>query len=132
MIAVVQPHRYSRLHDLFEEFCGCFNDADGVIVADVYPAGEASIEGAEQATPWWRACAASATATSPPLDSPAERCRRRCASRPRPGDLVVCLGAGDITSLGLRPAQANSRRWGERCLYLLPCAAGEVARRAAT
>ena len=45
VIAVVQPHRYTRLRDLFEEFCACFNDADAVIVADVYPAGEAPIEG---------------------------------------------------------------------------------------
>ncbi len=48
MIAVVQPHRYSRLKDLFQEFCRCFNDADVVIVADVYPAGEAPIEGASR------------------------------------------------------------------------------------
>src|SRR5215813_7239000 len=45
VIAVVQPHRYTRLANLFEEFCTCFNDADHVIVADVYPAGEAPIEG---------------------------------------------------------------------------------------
>jgi UDP-N-acetylmuramate-alanine ligase len=45
VIAVVQPHRYTRLAQLFEEFCTCFNDADRVIVADVYAAGEAPIEG---------------------------------------------------------------------------------------
>ena len=45
IIAVVQPHRYTRLRDLFEGFCSCFNDADTVIVADVYPAGETPIEG---------------------------------------------------------------------------------------
>ena len=45
VIAVVQPHRYSRLENLFEEFCSCFNDADTVIVADVHAAGEASLEG---------------------------------------------------------------------------------------
>src|SRR3978361_1363044 len=43
VIAVVQPHRYTRLASLFEEFCTCFNDADAVIVTDVYPAGEAPI-----------------------------------------------------------------------------------------
>ena len=48
VVAVVQPHRYSRLADLFEGFCTCFNDADHVIVADVYPAGEAPIEGADR------------------------------------------------------------------------------------
>ncbi len=40
VIAVVQPHRYTRLQSLFEEFCTCFNDADVVIVADVYPAAK--------------------------------------------------------------------------------------------
>ena len=48
MIAVVQPHRYSRLQNLFEGFCSCFNDADAVIVADVYPAGEEPIEGIDR------------------------------------------------------------------------------------
>ena len=48
MIAVVQPHRYTRLQSLFEPFSTCFNDADAVIVADVYPAGEAPIEGADR------------------------------------------------------------------------------------
>ena len=45
VLAVVQPHRYTRLRDLFKEFCTCFNDADAVIVADVYSAGEDAIEG---------------------------------------------------------------------------------------
>ena len=48
VIAVVQPHRYTRLQDLFEQFCTCFNDADAVIVAPVYPAGEAPIAGADR------------------------------------------------------------------------------------
>ena len=48
VIAVVQPHRYSRLSALFEDFCTCFNDADAVIVADVYPAGEAPIPGIDR------------------------------------------------------------------------------------
>src|SRR5579862_4271864 len=47
VIAVVQPHRYTRLAALFEQFCTCFNDADSVIVAPVYPAGEAPIPGAD-------------------------------------------------------------------------------------
>ena len=45
IIAVFQPHRYTRLRDLFEEFCTCFNDADIVVVADVYAAGEPAIDG---------------------------------------------------------------------------------------
>ena len=48
VIAVVQPHRYTRLAALFEQFCTCFNDADAVIVAPVYPAGEAPIEGVDR------------------------------------------------------------------------------------
>ena len=47
VIAVVQPHRYSRLHDLFDDFAACFNDADTVLVAPVYPAGEQPIEGVD-------------------------------------------------------------------------------------
>ena len=46
VVAVMQPHRYTRLSSLFNEFCTCFNDADTVIVAPVYAAGEAPIEGA--------------------------------------------------------------------------------------
>ena len=48
VIAVVQPHRYTRLASLFTEFCTCFNNADTVIVAPVYPAGEAPIEGGDR------------------------------------------------------------------------------------
>ena len=48
IIAVVQPHRYTRLQSLFEEFCTCFNDADAVVVAEVYPAGEAPIAGVDR------------------------------------------------------------------------------------
>ncbi|MGY2938129.1 UDP-N-acetylmuramate-alanine ligase [Bradyrhizobium sp. GM6.1] len=48
IVAVVQPHRYTRLQSLFEEFCTCFNDADAVIVAEVYAAGETPIEGIDR------------------------------------------------------------------------------------
>ena len=48
VIAVVQPHRFTRLQSLFEEFCTCFNDADAVVVAEVYPAGEAPIAGIDR------------------------------------------------------------------------------------
>ena len=96
VIAVVQPHRYSRVRDLFADFCVCFNDADTVVVADVYPAGEAPIEGADR-------------------DALAEGLRRHghrhvetiaspdeiaplVAELAQPGDLVIFLGAGDITA----------------------------------
>jgi UDP-N-acetylmuramate--alanine ligase len=48
VIAVHQPHRYTRLHSLFEEFCSCFNEADVVGIADVYAAGEEPIPGASR------------------------------------------------------------------------------------
>jgi UDP-N-acetylmuramate--alanine ligase len=96
VIAVVQPHRYSRLHDLFQEFCRCFNDADVVIVADVYPAGEAPIEGASRDAlveglrrHGHRNVLALESSTALPMVIAAEA---------KEGDLVVCLGAGDITT----------------------------------
>ena len=96
VIAVVQPHRYSRLRDLFQEFCGCFNDADAVIVADVYPAGEAPIEGADRdglvdgLRRWGHRRVI-------PLDGP-DALAGLIAEETKAGDLVVCLGAGDITA----------------------------------
>ena len=95
VVAVVQPHRYTRLHDLFDEFCGCFNDADTVIVADVYTAGESPIPGADRdglveglrRFGHRRALA---------LESPADLARI-VHEEAKSGDLVVCLGAGDIT-----------------------------------
>ncbi len=63
VIAVVQPHRYTRLKSLFEPFSTCFNDADAVIVANVYAAGEQPIEGADRDL-WCRLCARVATARS--------------------------------------------------------------------
>ena len=96
VIAVVQPHRYSRLRDLFGEFCRCFNDADTVIVADVYPAGEAPIEGASRDAlveglkrfGHRHVLALDSAADLPTL----------IAAEAHEGDLVICLGAGDITA----------------------------------
>ena len=96
VVAVVQPHRYSRLRDLFTEFCRCFNDADVVVVAPVYPAGEAPIEGFDRDTlvegirrHGHRHVAA--------LQSPAELAAFMEAET-RDGDMVIFLGAGDITA----------------------------------
>lgn len=95
VIAVVQPHRYSRLHDLFEDFSTCFNDADSVLVADVFTAGEDPIEGAdrdhlvESLRAHGHRDALATTRDSLPDD---------LKPRIRSGDLVVCLGAGDITA----------------------------------
>ena len=96
VIAVVQPHRYTRLRDLFQEFCGCFNDADLVIVADVYPAGEQPIAGADRDAlveglrRWGHRHVLA-------LDNPAALAGV-IAAEAKSGDLVVCLGAGDITA----------------------------------
>jgi UDP-N-acetylmuramate--alanine ligase len=96
VIAVVQPHRYSRLQSLFDQFCTCFNDADTVIVADVYAAGEAPIEGVDK---------------DGLVKGLQEHGHRHVIALPDPkqlatmvnelarnGDMVVCLGAGNITS----------------------------------
>jgi UDP-N-acetylmuramate--alanine ligase len=95
VIAVVQPHRYTRLAALFEQFCTCFNDADAVIVAPVYPAGEAPIPGIDRdalvqglRTHGHRQVIA--------LDGP-EKLAPLIAGMARAGDYVVCLGAGSIT-----------------------------------
>jgi UDP-N-acetylmuramate--alanine ligase len=95
VIAIAQPHRYTRLRDLFQDFATCFKDADVVAIADVYPAGEAPIDGVNADT-----LAAS-------IKSQGHRDARRLASleelaslvrgEAKPGDIVVCLGAGDIT-----------------------------------
>jgi UDP-N-acetylmuramate--alanine ligase len=95
-IAVVQPHRYSRLASLFEDFCTCFNDADAVIVADVYAAGEAPVEGVDR---------------DALVEGLRMRGHRQVVALPdpaglaglvkdmaAPGDLVVCLGAGTVTA----------------------------------
>jgi UDP-N-acetylmuramate--alanine ligase len=92
----VQPHRFTRLRDLFADFSTCFKDADVVAVADIYTAGEAPIEGV---TP--EALVAS-------IAKSGHSGARRLASlddlpafvraEAKPGDIVVCLGAGDITA----------------------------------
>jgi len=80
VIAVHQPHRYTRLSSLFEDFCSCFNDADVVGIAEVYAAGEAPIAGASR-DDLSRASPATATATR--MQSTAKpRSRRLCAPRP--------------------------------------------------
>jgi len=95
VIAVVQPHRYTRLASLFEPFCTCFNDADVVIVAHVYPAGESPIPGADRDS-LVQGLRARGHRQVIPLDGPRDLAAivRTLA---RPGDYVVCLGAGNIT-----------------------------------
>ncbi len=96
IVAVVQPHRYSRLHDLFEEFCTCFNNADTVIVAEVYSAGESPIEGASRDA-LVDGLRAHGHRQVIPLPSQHELASI-VAELTSAGDLVVCLGAGNITA----------------------------------
>src|ERR1700748_177863 len=95
VIAVVQPHRFTRLQSLFEEFCTCFNDADAVVVAEVYPAGEAPIPGIDR-DHFVLGLRAHGHREVIPLPNSAELATiiKSLAGR---GDLVVCLGAGNIT-----------------------------------
>ncbi|RBW61048.1 UDP-N-acetylmuramate--L-alanine ligase [Ruegeria sp. A3M17] len=96
VIAVHQPHRYSRLSNLFDDFCTCFNDADVVAIADVFSAGEDPIEGASRddlVQGLIRHGHRHARALLNENDL--ERLVREQA---RPGDMVVCLGAGTIST----------------------------------
>lgn len=96
VLAVVQPHRYSRLRDLFDEFCACFNDADTVIVADVYAAGEAPIPGVDR-TALVEGLRRYGHRKVLSLDSP-QHLAGLVSHEAQAGDVVVLLGAGDITS----------------------------------
>ena len=96
ILAVHQPHRYSRLHSLFDDFCSCFNDADVVAIAEIFSAGEDPIEGAtrdELVTGLVRHGHRQALAIESEKDL--ESLVREQMS---PGDIVVCLGAGTISA----------------------------------
>ncbi len=95
VIAVVQPHRYTRLRDLFEEFCTCFNDADEVLVAEVYAAGEDPIEGID-GNALVAGLRSHGHRSVVPLERP-EDLAKIVNGLASPGDMVVCLGAGNIT-----------------------------------
>jgi UDP-N-acetylmuramate--alanine ligase len=95
VIAVMQPHRYTRLSQLFEQFSSCFNDADTVVIADVYPAGEAPIEGADR-DHLVLGIRARGHRDVIALES-SEKLASLIKGIAQPGDMVVCLGAGNIT-----------------------------------
>jgi UDP-N-acetylmuramate--alanine ligase len=95
VIAVVQPHRYSRLHDLFDQFATCFNDADTVVVAPVYAAGEQPMDGVTHEELVAR-IRARGHRDARVIDRP-EALAPLIAARAQDGDYVVCLGAGNIT-----------------------------------
>ncbi|MBP0445578.1 UDP-N-acetylmuramate--L-alanine ligase [Roseomonas sp. SSH11] len=96
VVAVVQPHRYSRLDALFDEFCTCMNDAGTVIVADVYAAGEQPIENRDKDA-LVEGLRAHGHRSVVPLSSP-DHLAEMVHAIARPGDYVVCLGAGNITN----------------------------------
>ncbi|MGV3771089.1 MAG: UDP-N-acetylmuramate--L-alanine ligase [Sphingobium phenoxybenzoativorans] len=95
VIAVVQPHRYTRLRDLMDEFQQAFNDADIVYAAPVYPAGEQPIEGVDSAAlvAGLKGRGHRAASTIEGADALAGA----LAADLQPGDMIICLGAGDIT-----------------------------------
>ncbi len=96
VIAVHQPHRYSRLHSLFEDFCTCFNEADVVAIADVYAAGEEPIEGAGRDDLVQGLIAHGHRHARGLLDE--ADLARLFREQARPGDIFVCLGAGTISA----------------------------------
>jgi len=109
VIAVVQPHRFTRLRDLMEDFQNAFNDADVVFVAPVYAAGEPPIEGVDAAA-LAEGLRAHGHRMVKTVDSAADvaAALRDLAA---PGDMIVCMGAGDITkwAAGLADGIAKAR-----------------------
>ena len=114
VIAVIQPHRYSRLASLFREFCTCLNDAGTVVVADVYAAGEAPMPGISRDS-LIEGLRSSGHRSVVPLPGP-EHLAEMIHAIAKPGDFVVCLGAGNITQWAnalpaqLAALQANGGR----------------------
>jgi UDP-N-acetylmuramate--alanine ligase len=113
VVAVVQPHRFTRLQSLFEEFCTCMNDAGTVIVADVYPAGEVPIPGVDRDA-LVEGLRARGHRQVVAMSDPAHLSEMVHAIA-RHGDFVICLGAGSITQwaaalpAGLTALQAQAK-----------------------
>ena len=95
IVAIVQPHRYTRLRDTFEQFCTCLNDADAAIIAPVYPAGEQPIPGFDRDT-YAEALRAHGHRSVFVING-AEDLPAMIADLAKPGGAIVCLGAGSIT-----------------------------------
>ncbi|MCF6432018.1 MULTISPECIES: UDP-N-acetylmuramate--L-alanine ligase [unclassified Leisingera] len=96
VIAVHQPHRYSRLSNLFDDFCACFNEADVVAIAEVFAAGEDPIEGAGRDDLVAGLIRHGHRHARAILNE--EDLERLVREQARPGDMVVCLGAGTIST----------------------------------
>ena len=126
VIAVMQPHRYTRLHDLMEDFQNAFNDADIVFVTPVYAAGEQPMEGvdSEALAEGLRAHGHRMVRTVKDLDDLFSALRDLAA----PGDLIICMGAGDITKWAAALADGVCRARATKTP--LPPAGGEEARSA--
>jgi UDP-N-acetylmuramate--alanine ligase len=107
VIAVVQPHRFTRLRDHLEEFEGAFNDADVVYAAPVYPAGEQPIEGISSET-MVAGMKARGHRSAHLVGGPDDLAEVLASAQP--GDMVVCLGAGDITKWAAGLAEAIRAR----------------------
>ena len=96
VIAIHQPHRYSRLSSLFDDFCTCFNEADVVAIAEVYAAGEDPIPGATREDLVAGLIAHGHRHARAVMDE--DDLLRLVREQARPGDMVVCLGAGSISA----------------------------------
>jgi UDP-N-acetylmuramate--alanine ligase len=112
VIAVVQPHRYSRVSDLFDEFCTCFNDADTVIVADIYAAGEAPMPGIDRDA-LVDGIRARGHRHVVPLED-ADSLASLVADLAKPDDFVICLGAGNITAWANDLPAALTTAWADQ------------------
>jgi UDP-N-acetylmuramate--alanine ligase len=107
VIAVVQPHRYTRLKDLFKEFSTCMHGADAVVVSDVYPAGEQPLAGVSRDA-LVDSMRAHGHRNVVALQSP-EELAKVISEIAKPGDYVVCMGAGTITNwANLLPSQLQA------------------------
>ncbi|MCH2550072.1 MAG: UDP-N-acetylmuramate--L-alanine ligase [Alphaproteobacteria bacterium] len=95
-IAVFQPHRYSRVVSLFDEFCNCFNDADIVFVSDIYPAGESPIEGVDR-NALVSGLRSHGHRDVRPLPDP-DDLSILVSQEVQPNDTVIFLGAGNVTN----------------------------------
>ena len=103
----MQPHRYTRLRDLMDEFATCFNEADSVFIADVYAAGETAIEGSDKETlvqAIQNVGHKDVSVLNDEKDLPA-----LISGKAQSGDIVLFLGAGDITNWAYSlPAQLEA------------------------
>ena len=93
VIVAFQPHRYTRTRDCFEQFVDVLEDLDGLVLAEVYPAGEALIEGADSEH---LAAAIAAKGFHRPVVVPVEGVADAIAGMVRDGDVVITMGAGSI------------------------------------